>query len=61
MQTETKAIEEHIIRALFSDPDIFSLGLNDPTLLLLDFSLFALEEGITSFHLFYFTTFRYSK
>lgn len=61
MQTETKAIEEHIIRALFSDPDIFSFGLNGPTLLLLDFSLFALEEGITSFHLFYFITFRYSK
>lgn len=38
MQTETKAIEEHI-RALFSDPDIFSFGLNGPTLLLLDFSL----------------------
>lgn len=40
MQTETKAIEEHIIKALFSNPDIFSFGLNDPTLLLLDFFLF---------------------
>lgn len=40
MQTETKAIEEHIIKALFSNPDIFSFGLNDPTLLLLDFFSF---------------------